>query len=137
MVDDLEFMVCLSFDGETNFQCDLPVGDAILVNVAAGLGDLKPAQIFDGLARTADGVVDSVLDGFGGGAGKFDEFIDVVFHDVMTVGDHLFLLPDVKRSALETAQPPSRPAARVTKRINAREVVNFHARNFTSTADEF
>jgi hypothetical protein len=41
---------------------------------------LKPAQVLDGLVRPPDGFSDGVLDGGGGSAGEFNEFIDWVFH---------------------------------------------------------
>ena len=39
-----------------------------------------PAQVLDGFVRALNGLVHRVLDGRGGGAGEFDEFIDRVFH---------------------------------------------------------
>ena len=53
----------------------LPLND-----VAAHFDHLEPAQILDGFVRTSYGLGSSVLDGSGGSAREFDEFIDWVFH---------------------------------------------------------
>jgi hypothetical protein len=41
---------------------------------------LKPAQILDGFVRAFNSFVNGVLHRGGGGAGKLDEFVNVVFH---------------------------------------------------------
>jgi hypothetical protein len=41
---------------------------------------LKPAQVLDGFVRPFDGGFHGVLNGSGGSAGEFDEFIDGIFH---------------------------------------------------------
>jgi hypothetical protein len=51
-----------------------------LGDVAARFDHLEPAQVLDGFVRALNGLVNGILDGSGGGAGKFDEFIDWVFH---------------------------------------------------------
>jgi len=68
------------FHGEADFDGHLPVIHLSLVDIAARFDHLEPAQVLDSLVRALNGPANSVLDGGGGGAGKFDEFIDVVFH---------------------------------------------------------
>ena len=51
-------------------------------NVAARLGKLESAQVYHGLPCPLDSVVDGALDGRGWCVGKFDEFMDLVFHGV-------------------------------------------------------
>jgi hypothetical protein len=69
-----------AFHGEADFDGYLPVIHLSLGDVAACFDHLKPAQVFDGFVRALNGLVNGVLDGTGGGAGEFDEFIDWVFH---------------------------------------------------------
>ena len=49
-------------------------------DVAARFDHLKPAQVLDGFVRPLDGLVHGILNGGDGDAGKFDEFLDRVFH---------------------------------------------------------
>jgi hypothetical protein len=51
-----------------------------LFKIAARFDYLKPTQILDGFMHPLNGVIHGVLDGSRGSAGKFDEFIDRVFH---------------------------------------------------------
>ena len=69
-----------AFHGEADFDGHLPVFHLSLVDIAARFDHLKPAQVLDGFVRPLDGLVHGVLDGSGGGAGEFDEIIDVVLH---------------------------------------------------------
>jgi hypothetical protein len=57
------------------------VVDFSFFDVAARFDHLEPAEVFDGLVRPLQGVFHGLLDGFGGSAGEFDEFIDGVFHN--------------------------------------------------------
>ena len=68
------------FHGEADFDGHLPVMHLSLFDVAARFDHLEPAQVLDGFVRALNGLVHRVLDGRGGGAGEFDEFIDGVFH---------------------------------------------------------
>jgi hypothetical protein len=65
---------------EADFDGHLPVMHLSLGDVAARFDHLKPAQVLDGFVCALDGLVHGVLDGSGGSASKFDEFIDGVFH---------------------------------------------------------
>jgi hypothetical protein len=58
----------------------LPPFSSRMFDVAARFDHLKPTQVLDGFVRTFNGLVHRVLDGRGGSAGEFDEFIDRVFH---------------------------------------------------------
>ena len=49
-------------------------------NIAARFDHLKSAEVLDGLVRPVNAFFNGILDGHGRGAGKFDEFIDGVFH---------------------------------------------------------
>ena len=69
-----------AFYGEADFDGHLPVFHLSLVDIAARFDHLEPAQVLDSLVCALNGPANSVLDGGGGGAGEFDEFIDVVFH---------------------------------------------------------
>jgi len=51
-----------------------------LFDVASRFNHLKPAQVLDGFVRAFDGRFNGILNGSGGRAGEFDEFIDGVFH---------------------------------------------------------
>jgi len=51
-----------------------------LVDGAARFHHLKPAQVLDGFVRAFNGLINGILNGSSRGAGKFNEFIDVVFH---------------------------------------------------------
>jgi len=53
-------------EGETDFDRDLPVGDLAVFDVAAGFTDFEPAEIADALGGFSDGVLDRVLEAFGG-----------------------------------------------------------------------
>jgi hypothetical protein len=68
------------FHGETDFDGHLPVMHLSLNNVAACFDHLEPTQILDGFVHAFYGLGNSVLDGSGGSAREFDEFIDWVFH---------------------------------------------------------
>src|ERR1035441_6670193 len=68
------------FHGETDFDGHLPVMHLSSNDVAARFDHLEPAQILDGFVRAFYGLGNSVFDGSGGSARKFDEFIDGVFH---------------------------------------------------------
>src|ERR1043165_2925726 len=65
---------------ESDFYGHLPMSHLVLGDIAAGFGNLKPAQVLDRFAGTRQGGVHGVLDGLAGGAGQFDLFIDFVFH---------------------------------------------------------
>ena len=67
-------------DGETNFDGHLPVMHLSLFDVAARFHHLKPTQILDRFVRALNSPVNGILNGSGGRAREFDEFIDVVFH---------------------------------------------------------
>jgi hypothetical protein len=66
---------------EAHFNRDLPVFHSVLVNVAAHFGHLKPAQPMKRGAGAFEGVVNGFLDGGGGGAGQFDDFVDMIVHN--------------------------------------------------------
>ena len=68
------------FHGEADFDGHLPVIHLSLGDTAARFDHLEPAQVLDRFVRALNGPGNSVFDGSGGGAGEFDEFIDVVFH---------------------------------------------------------
>ena len=69
-----------AFHGEADFDGHLPVMHLSPVDVATRFDHLEPAQVFDGFVRALNGLVNGVLNGSGGGAGEFNEFIDWVFH---------------------------------------------------------
>jgi hypothetical protein len=69
-----------AFHGEADFDGHLPVIHLSLADIAARFDHLEPALVLDGFMRALNGPGNSVLDGSGGGAGEFDEFIDVGFH---------------------------------------------------------
>ena len=69
-----------AFHAEAHFDGYLPVMHLSLFDVAARFDYLKPAQFLEGFVGTSNGLVHGVLDGGGGSAGEFDEFIDGVFH---------------------------------------------------------
>jgi hypothetical protein len=77
------------FHGEADFEGHLPAMDFSLFDVAARFDHLKPAQVLDGFVRPFDGVFHGILNGSGGGAGKFDEFIDGIFHRRFWVGKNV------------------------------------------------
>jgi hypothetical protein len=57
--------------------------EALVDSAPAGatrFNHLEPTQVLDGFVRTLNGLINGVLDRSGRGAGKFDQFIDVVFH---------------------------------------------------------
>ena len=66
--------------GEADFNGHLPMLHFPLVDIAARFDHLKPRQIFDGFMGPGNGLANGVLNGSRGGAGQFDEFIDVIFH---------------------------------------------------------
>ena len=68
------------FDGKADFDGYLPVMHPAIFDVATRFDHLKPAEVLDGFVRSFDGFVHRVLDGHGGGAGEFDEFINGVCH---------------------------------------------------------
>ena len=72
----------LFVEGEAGFDGDLPVGDGAVLDVAAGLDDLEPAEVAQGLAGAVDGVLDGGLDAMGGGADEFDQFVGVLAHSM-------------------------------------------------------
>ena len=74
------FSVRSSIHGKANFDGHLPVMHLSLFDVAARFDHLKPAPVLDGFVSPLDGVAHGVLDGIGGSAGEFDEFVDGVFH---------------------------------------------------------
>jgi len=51
-----------------------------LHDIAARFDDLEPGEVLDGFVSAFYGVGNRVLDGCGGGAGEFDEFIDWIIH---------------------------------------------------------
>jgi hypothetical protein len=63
---------------EADLDRHLPVLNLPLVDVAARLDHLEPAQVLDGFVRAFDGLFNGVLDGSSRSAGEFDEFIDVI-----------------------------------------------------------
>jgi hypothetical protein len=69
-----------AFHGEADFDGYLPVMHLSLGDVAARFDHLKPTQVFDGFVCPLNGLVNGILNGSGGSAGEFDEFIDWVFH---------------------------------------------------------
>ena len=70
----------LFIHGKANFDRHLPVMHFSLFNIAARFNYLKPPQIFDCFVRAVNRLTHRVFNGSGGGAGKFDDFIDWVFH---------------------------------------------------------
>ena len=68
------------FHGKADFDGHLPAIHLSLADTAARFDHLEPAQVLDRFVRALNGPANSVFDGGGGGAGEFDEFIDVVFH---------------------------------------------------------
>ena len=52
--------------------------DLALVEMAAGLDHLEPAQLTQGFRSAADGDLDRVVDALGRGAGDFDDPVDVI-----------------------------------------------------------
>ena len=73
------------FHGEADFDGHLPVMHAAFFDVAARFNHLKPAQVLDGFVSALDGLAHGILDGSGGSAGEFDEFIDGIFHNCIVV----------------------------------------------------
>jgi hypothetical protein len=69
------------FQLEADLEGDLPVVDFAFFDAAAGFDDLKPAKVFDGLMGVIDGLVHGILNARGRSSGKFDGFIDGIFHD--------------------------------------------------------
>jgi hypothetical protein len=69
-----------TFHGEADFDGYLPVMHLSLVNVAARFDHLEPAQVLDGFVCALNGLVNGILNGSAGGAGEFDELVDLVFH---------------------------------------------------------
>src|SRR6185369_18013711 len=65
---------------EAQLQPDLPVGDAAVLDMAAGLGDLEPAQVAQRLARVGDGVADRRLYAVRRGSHQFDDLVGVGVH---------------------------------------------------------
>jgi hypothetical protein len=103
------------FHGEADFDGHLPVIHLSLVDIAARFDHLKPAQVLDGFVRAFNGLINGVLDGSGGGAGEFDEFIDVVFHvrffqysRVRSLGMSAYLQPQVEQDSLTAFSTASR-----------------------------
>ena len=46
---------------EADFELDLPVGDLLVFDVGAGLDDLGPAHVSDGLGGLLDGAAGGVV----------------------------------------------------------------------------
>jgi len=67
-------------DGETDLYRDLPMINLVFINAPAGFDYLEPAQVLDGFPCAFQRGVDGVLNACSGGAGNFDDFIDLVFH---------------------------------------------------------
>jgi len=68
------------FHGKADFDGHLPVMHLAFFDVAARFDHLKPAQVLDGLVRPLNGLIHGILNGSGGSAGEFNEFIDGFFH---------------------------------------------------------
>jgi hypothetical protein len=74
-----------AFHGETDFDGHLPVLHLPLVDVAARVDHLKPAQVLDGFVRAFNGLSNGVLDGSGRGAGEFNQFVNMVLASIIKV----------------------------------------------------
>jgi len=70
-----------AIEREAYFHSHLPVGNLVVFQVAAHLGDLEPLHIADRLASSRDGVIYGLLDPFWRGAHQLDLFIDVITHE--------------------------------------------------------
>src|SRR5439155_11919719 len=67
-------------DREADLQHDLIMLDLAVFEVAARLQHLKPAQVAQGAAGTADRALDRILDAGLRRAADLDDPVDVVFH---------------------------------------------------------
>src|ERR1700730_11364894 len=65
---------------EADFEGDLVVGHLAVFDMAARLHHLEPADLPQGARRTADGVVDRVLDALLRRACDFDDPVNVIRH---------------------------------------------------------
>jgi hypothetical protein len=77
---DLQIFPRSVFDGEPDFDCYLPAMHLSLINLAARFDHLEPTQISDGFVSAFYSFFNGILRRGGGGAGKFNEFVNVVFH---------------------------------------------------------
>jgi len=68
-------------EGEADLDGDLPVGDFLIFDVAAGFNYFNPADIPDRFSGFGYGVVDSLFDAAGRGADNFKFLIDMCAHD--------------------------------------------------------
>lgn len=72
--------VSLVFDGEADLERHLPEVNLAFVDAPASFDDLEPAQVLDRFLGAFERTLDSILNGGGGGACQFDEFVNGIFH---------------------------------------------------------
>jgi len=68
-------------EGEADLDCDLPMFDGILVDVAPHLFHFKPAQPMQRFTRAFERLIDGLFNRVGGRPSQFNDFVNVIFHD--------------------------------------------------------
>ena len=96
--------------------------DLAVLDMAAGLEDLEPADLAQGARRPADGVLDRLLDALLRGAGDFDDPVHMVWHLLPPVaGAPRLILKITPARPLRPARCPNlKPAAAAVSALSLR-----------------
>jgi len=72
-----------AFEGEAGLDHHLVMAHLAVLDVPAGLDDLEPAQIPQGLVRPLDCGLNRILDALLRRADEFDDLVDMVIHGAL------------------------------------------------------
>src|SRR4029077_1288698 len=70
-------------DRETDLEGDLIMRNLAVLDMAAGLDDLEPAQVAQGLRRAGDGALDRVVDALVRRTDDLNDAVDMIVHGVL------------------------------------------------------